>query len=143
MPNFFHVANFGHIANFGRVQVQGANCEFGDTLFFLLLLHLYFFIITLLKFSIIGLRIKSILRLIIEDRERRHNVTAQHEVTGYIACCFTYNRRRKKDMEEIIWNFDNVQKAYATRGYEARKKDMERPAISTWSLSNQEKDETN
>jgi hypothetical protein len=21
--------------------------------------------------------------------------------------------------EEIIWNFDNVQKAYATRGYEA------------------------
>jgi hypothetical protein len=24
-------------------------------------------------------------------------------------------------VEEIIWNFDNVQKAYATRGYEAKK----------------------
>jgi hypothetical protein len=23
--------------------------------------------------------------------------------------------------EKIIWNFDNVQKAYATRGYEAKK----------------------
>jgi hypothetical protein len=24
------------------------------------------------------------------------------------------------DEEKIIWNFDNVQKAYATRGYEAK-----------------------
>jgi hypothetical protein len=23
-------------------------------------------------------------------------------------------------LEKIIWNFDNVQKAYATRGYEAK-----------------------
>jgi hypothetical protein len=25
------------------------------------------------------------------------------------------------ELEKIIWNFDNVQKAYATRGYEAKK----------------------
>jgi hypothetical protein len=25
------------------------------------------------------------------------------------------------EREKIIWNFDNVQKAYATRGYEAKK----------------------
>jgi hypothetical protein len=27
-----------------------------------------------------------------------------------------------EEEEEIIWNFDNVQKAYATRGYEAKEK---------------------
>jgi hypothetical protein len=30
------------------------------------------------------------------------------------------------DREKIIWNFDNVQKAYATRGYEANVDDRER-----------------
>jgi hypothetical protein len=27
----------------------------------------------------------------------------------------------RREREKIIWNFDNVQKAYATRGYEAKK----------------------
>jgi hypothetical protein len=26
-----------------------------------------------------------------------------------------------QEREKIIWNFDNVQKAYGTRGYEAKK----------------------
>jgi hypothetical protein len=30
-------------------------------------------------------------------------------------------REREREREKIIWNFDNVQKAYATRGYEAKK----------------------
>jgi hypothetical protein len=35
------------------------------------------------------------------------------------------NKKRRRmrvglDEEEIIWNFGNVQKAYATRGYEAK-----------------------
>jgi hypothetical protein len=37
-----------------------------------------------------------------------------HRIVNYL---HKYIRERKK----IIWNFDNVQKAYATRGYEAKK----------------------
>jgi hypothetical protein len=32
--------------------------------------------------------------------------------------------------EKIIWNFDNVQKAYATRGYEAKSNRPDRNILS-------------
>jgi hypothetical protein len=31
------------------------------------------------------------------------------------------NSPGERERKRIIWNFDNVQKAYATRGYEAKK----------------------
>jgi hypothetical protein len=37
------------------------------------------------------------------------------------ACFIDDGHLKKGWREKIIWNFDNVQKAYATRGYEAKK----------------------
>jgi hypothetical protein len=39
----------------------------------------------------------------------------------FIVCvCDDFKNRMLCEREKIIWNFDNAQKAYATRGYEAK-----------------------